>query len=282
MIDAWRRRTPSALLRSIWRNRLRRFRRRDSGRTDEREFPSLLRLVLEYALDVSLPFTIVIIAKDISHRAMSDSPTFRTMMLVYFNKLQGQPLDASNGTIGRVRDFYFSSDSWAIHCFIVDIGSWLSYYSVRLPASAVEAYNQDKKTISVKLTTLQVQLSATVESDESASKQSQEDMNGVDNVALRRNVAKLLPSKASVTFAPAEKNTFDSTDGRHPHLCSSEELRRNYTLRVCDGELGFVKNFILQHDDEWRLRYLVIQTSCWPGKMVLLPREYIEIGRAHV
>ena len=195
-------------------------------------------------------------------------------MLVPFNTLQGQPLDASNGTIGRVRDFYFSADDWAIDYFLTDIGSWFSYYSVLLPAAVVQGYNRDEKTISVELTTLQVQLSPTLESNKSASKQNR--MNGCDNVSLRPNVTELLPLRGAINVAPAEKNTCDQPDGRHQHLYSSEELRRNYTLRVCDGELSFVENFILQHDDEWQLRYLVIQISWWPGKTVLLPREYIE------
>lgn len=40
-------------------------------------------------------------------------------------QLYGKSLLASDGEIGRIKDFYFDDQSWAVRYVIADTGSWL-------------------------------------------------------------------------------------------------------------------------------------------------------------
>jgi uncharacterized protein YrrD len=40
-------------------------------------------------------------------------------------ELEGYAIHATDGAIGRVRDFYFDDESWVVRYFVVDTGAWL-------------------------------------------------------------------------------------------------------------------------------------------------------------
>ena len=49
-----------------------------------------------------------------------------------------------------------------------------------------------------------------------------------------------------------------------------------YTLQARDGEIGSVKESVID-DASWEIRYLVVATkNWWPGKKVLISPEWIE------
>ena len=47
-------------------------------------------------------------------------------MLRSIKQLYGDKLGASDGEIGRVKDFYFDNQSWAVRYPVADTGSWLA------------------------------------------------------------------------------------------------------------------------------------------------------------
>lgn len=57
-------------------------------------------------------------------------------------------------------------------------------------------------------------------------------------------------------------------------LRSAKKLS-GYGIDAGDGEIGRVKDLIL--DEDWRIRYLVVDTGKWlPGKKVLLSTDWIQ------
>jgi hypothetical protein len=73
-----------------------------------------------------------------------------------------------------------------------------------------------------------------------------------------------------VTEETAERQKADR------RLRSSAELMAGYSLHAQDGEIGRVKDFIVD-DESWQVRYLVIHTGVWfLGKDALLPPGWIE------
>ena len=46
-------------------------------------------------------------------------------MLRSIKQLYGDKLGASDGEIGRVKDFYFDDKHWAIRYVVADTGSWM-------------------------------------------------------------------------------------------------------------------------------------------------------------
>lgn len=58
------------------------------------------------------------------------------------------------------------------------------------------------------------------------------------------------------------------------HLRSTREIE-NYRLAAADGELGHVSDFLID-DEDWRIRYLVADTTQWlPGRTVLIAQQWL-------
>jgi len=47
------------------------------------------------------------------------------LMLRSVKQLYGDKLGASDGEIGRVKDFYFDDQNWVVRYLVADTGSWL-------------------------------------------------------------------------------------------------------------------------------------------------------------
>ena len=58
-------------------------------------------------------------------------------MLNYTKNLKGFAIHATDGELGKVDDFYFDDESWAIRYLTVDTGGWLSGRSVLISPIAV-------------------------------------------------------------------------------------------------------------------------------------------------
>jgi sporulation protein YlmC with PRC-barrel domain len=60
-----------------------------------------------------------------------------------------------------------------------------------------------------------------------------------------------------------------------PHLRSTQNVS-GYSIQASDGEIGHVKDFIIDNET-WAIRYLLIDTQNWlPGKKVLISPHWIE------
>jgi hypothetical protein len=47
-------------------------------------------------------------------------------MLRSMKDLEGYTIGATDGVIGRVKDFYFDDEAWVIRYLVVETGAWLS------------------------------------------------------------------------------------------------------------------------------------------------------------
>ena len=53
------------------------------------------------------------------------------------NSLTGNSIEASDGLIGEVEEFYFDDVSWKIRCLIVKTGDWFGGKKVVIPVAHV-------------------------------------------------------------------------------------------------------------------------------------------------
>jgi sporulation protein YlmC with PRC-barrel domain len=67
-------------------------------------------------------------------------------------QLLGDPLGASDGDIGHVKDFYFDDKSWTIGELIVKTGHLFSSNEVLIPVSKVDRISYEKSTVFLNLT----------------------------------------------------------------------------------------------------------------------------------
>ncbi|MDQ6632608.1 MAG: PRC-barrel domain-containing protein [Verrucomicrobiota bacterium] len=195
-------------------------------------------------------------------------------MLRSINKLKGYRLDASDGEIGHVKEFYFDDHSWKVRYLIADTGDWLSGRKVLISPQALGAINDHDKILQVKLSREQVEKSPSIEQDKPVSRQFEQEYANyfgwpsywLDPLAWNA-VPMALPANLIPKIPEQPKGD--------PHLRDTKEVT-GYHLQASDGEIGHVEDFILD-DEDWSIRYLVVDTrNWWPGKKVLLSPRWIK------
>jgi uncharacterized protein YrrD len=179
-------------------------------------------------------------------------------------------------TIGKVKEFYFDDRHWTVRYLVANTGTWQSGRQVLISPYALVAVNTDHENIVVDLTKKQIEDSPSLNSDMPVSRQFEESYYGYYSWPrywggphswgyypyIERNREKWND------FTPAEKK-WDH------HLRSSQEVT-GYHIQAEDGEVGHVKDFIID-DETWAIRYLVVNTSnWWAGKKVLVSPQWIE------
>jgi len=201
-------------------------------------------------------------------------------MLRAITILQGFAIQATDGEIGKVDQFYFDDETWAIRYLVVSTGSWLSGRRLLISPIAVTETNWTGKKLNVALTKKQVEGSPDINTDKPVSRQHEADTLGYYGYPFYWGGAFLWGSvsypagiRKSVAFEPSssktEKQLMDS------HLRSTSEVI-GYYVHAVDGEIGHVEDFLVD-EETWAIRYVEVDTrNWWSGKKVLVSPQWIQ------
>ena len=211
-------------------------------------------------------------------------------MLTNASSITGYAIAASDGELGKVSDFLFDDSSWLIRWLIVDTSHWLTGRKVLLPASALGHPDIGAKKFSVRLTKEQVKGSPDVDSELPVSRQMETNIydyygwspywgSGLYMGCFGYGyVGGMTPAPPPLGSRQREEEIARTrhTEG-DPHLRSIKAVT-GYHIHASDGEIGHVKDFLLE-DADWSVRFLVVDTkNWWPGKKVLIsPRSAKDI-----
>ncbi len=155
-------------------------------------------------------------------------------MLRGISDLKRFTIAATDGQLGSVNDLYFDDRSWAVRYLVVDAGPWLP--GRRLCVSPISVRSSDPTTLRLGSSMAQVAVSSV------SSAQPDE----------------VLP-----------ECLVRAGDGGDCHLQTATAVM-GYAIRAEDGEIGHVKD-ILVDDKAWAIRYLVVDTEdWWAGRTVLV------------
>jgi sporulation protein YlmC with PRC-barrel domain len=161
------------------------------------------------------------------------------------NSLLGYRMAAIDGKVGKVEDFYFDDQVWIIVYLIVKTGNWLSGRRVLISPVALIKGTDRHGTFPVTLTREQI-------------------VNGPDIHTDK-------PSPVNPTQAGKEY----AGGGGDPHLRSAHSIT-DYHIETPDGELGHLRDLIID-DETWHIKSLVIEMqNCLEGKQVILPLKHVK------
>jgi hypothetical protein len=200
-------------------------------------------------------------------------------------EISGYRILATDGDIGKVNDFFFDDEIWALRYVVVETGSWLlGGRKVLLVPSVVEQPEWDTQTLPVRLNKDQVKDSPEIDSDKPVSRQAEMELHEHYNWMPYWVVP---PYGITTPFAPKEMEREDVEEEKqgekrvlegersNPHLRSVNEVT-GYHIQALDGEIGHVEDFIAD-ESNWFIRYMVVDTRNWlPGRKVLIPPDWIE------
>jgi PRC-barrel domain len=92
-------------------------------------------------------------------------------MLRNVKKLEGFAIGATDGPIGKVKDFYFDDESWVIRYAVVDTNKWLGGRDVLISPYAMGQADWAGQTVPVTVSKERVKNSPSIGSDKPISRQ---------------------------------------------------------------------------------------------------------------
>ena len=209
-------------------------------------------------------------------------------MLRSVKQLEGFAIGASDGPIGKVKDFYFDDEAWVVRYLVADTSKWLGGRDVLISPYSLGKPDWDGKSLPVTVTKEQVRNSPGVDSDLPVSRQYERSYLGYYGYPYYWGSSGLwgqgfYPGALPLGTGYDPYDTYQgyvraptARDGDNdPHLRSCNSVTGHHILAT-DGEIGHVQGFLLD-DSTWSIRYLIVDTSnWWVGHKVLVSPEWIE------
>jgi hypothetical protein len=197
-------------------------------------------------------------------------------MLRRANELSGYQLGARDGSIGKVKEFYFDDLSWTIRYLVAETGNWLAGQKVLISPFALDPVHPDEKVIPVNLTKKQIEDSPSLDSNKPVSRQFEQQFYPYYGYPAYWGG----PFESGFADLPVQGQAnlpavADHTETVDPHLRSTHDVE-GHRIQALDGEIGHVKDFVID-DESWAIRYLIMDTqNWWPGEKVLISPRWID------
>ena len=193
--------------------------------------------------------------------------------------LKGYQLHSLDGEIGKVKDFYFDDHYWTIRYLVADTGNWLTGTQVLISPYALAAVNKEEHYIAIDLTKKQIEDSPSLNTDKPVSRQFEEGYYEYYGWPMYWGGPFMWGSYPSYPYIVRDlekwKEPAQGEKAWDPHLRSTQDVS-GYHIQAADGDIGHVKDFIID-DETWAIRYLIVATqNWWPGKKVLISPQWIE------
>ncbi len=196
----------------------------------------------------------------------------------------GYPVEALDGTLGKVKDILFDDRHWRMRYLVIDTGRWLPGQKVLVsPHHAKQPETGwGGKHFPVELTKEQIKDAPKLDEHSPVSRQYEKE--------YARYYQQSQPywsgpytwgfSQSPIFHPPVDstEHPFQEERARHAeildhisesHLRSAREVI-GYHIDARDDSFGHVDDFIID-DEKWKLQYMVIDTRNWlPGRKCLI------------
>jgi hypothetical protein len=190
----------------------------------------------------------------------------------------GFTIRATDGELGKVHEFYFDDATWTIRYMVAETGSWLSGRKALIALVALGKPDWESRTFSVNLSCAQVRNSPDIDTERPVYRQHEEEIHKYYEwpAYWQGGYGGTLGITPYPLFEiPSMQESTAMKSKEDPHLRSTRRVT-GYHIHATDGEIGHVEDFIVD-DENWALRYLVVDTGHWlPGRQVLISPQWIK------
>lgn len=216
-------------------------------------------------------------------------------MLISAATLQDYGITASDGDIGKIDRLFFDDEQWTIRYLVVDTGKWLPGRRVLISPAAVDGVDGYGGHVRVNLTREQIRNSPDVDTDQPVSRQHETDLNAYYGYGAYWGAGGLWgpvyyppgimapgPTAAGSMATMPPTTVAEGLPRQEPegdsHLRSTKEVS-GYHVQATDGSIGHIDGFLID-DQTWAIRYLIVDTSNWPGgrSVLISPRWVREVN----
>jgi hypothetical protein len=193
-------------------------------------------------------------------------------MLRSVKEIVGYTLAATDGEIGRCKDFLVDDTHWTIRYMVADTSRWLPGRKVLISPISFDAPDWESRLFPVRLSKEQIKEAPNLDEDAPVSRQYEVkyySYYGWPHYWGGAGVWGLGHHPHLLFVEKREGQETKDEDSGDPHLRSVNEIK-GYNIQATDDEIGHVEDFIVD-DETWTIRYLVVDTRNWlPGKKVLV------------
>jgi sporulation protein YlmC with PRC-barrel domain len=186
----------------------------------------------------------------------------------------GYTIKATDGELGKVHDFFFDEATRTIRYMVVETGTWLSGRKVLISLAAMGKPDWETSTFAVNLTCDQVRKSPDIDIEKPVYPHHEAELHSYYEWPEYWGGG--YGGALGVTPFPIfeVENIGEPELLGEPHLRSMRSIT-GFEIEATDGEIGHVKDCIVE-DAKWTIKYLVIDTGNWlPGKKILVPSSWI-------
>jgi len=204
-------------------------------------------------------------------------------MLRSVKSLEGFSIGATDGTIGKVKDFYFDDEAWVIRYAVVNTNPWLGHEVLISPYALGQA-DWAEEVLPVTITKRQVEHSPGVDTDRPISRQYEASYLGYYDYPFYWGGTGIwgvrdYPGTVFTDMCPNALRGYlrapSAAPNTNPHLRSCNDVMGHH-IHARDGEIGHVQGFLVD-DYLWSVRYLIVNTSnWWVGHQVTISPEWIQ------
>jgi sporulation protein YlmC with PRC-barrel domain len=207
-------------------------------------------------------------------------------MLHILSELNNFAIEATDGKVGKVKDFYFDDRHWVIKYLVVEIESALGNHKILLSSAVIKHLNYGEKSVVIDMSLSDLNDSPRIDASLSVSPLNEIDYlsyygyafywdNNLQNSPSHSDEA-VVGSSDSVSVESIENNedifvAIDSVRRMYGdrHLRSCCEIV-GYHIQANDGEIGSLQSMLVD-DDTWAIQCCVTKTSnLWFGHQVLI------------
>jgi hypothetical protein len=204
-------------------------------------------------------------------------------MLRSMKGMEDYSIGATDGVIGRVKDFYFDDVAWVIRYLVVQTGE----RKVLISPISIGRPDWSKKILPVSLTRKQVRDSPDIDTNKPVSRQHEMGYLGYYGYGNYWGggglwgagfYPDLLQAGLQISpDSPSPQPQAGSLPGHQqsdPHLRSGNAVMRYY-VHATDGDIGHVEGLLVD-ETSWAIRYVIVDTSnWWLGHQVIVAPEWI-------
>lgn len=183
-----------------------------------------------------------------------------------------------DGKIEKINNFYFSGNPWVVRYIAVNKGGMLNKRLVLVSIAFVQEVNKKKKEISLDLTLNQIINSPDVVEEEEISCQKEMEVShyyalGYYWIGNNPWGKVLLPEDLKNAGIPDLEP--DSNKKAHTNLQSIREVLK-YHVQVEDGEIGYVKDMVINFRT-WTIDFFILNSqNILPGKTILASSGWLK------
>jgi uncharacterized protein YrrD len=199
------------------------------------------------------------------------------------NNLLRYTMEATDGLIGDVKEFYFDDKTWHIRYLIVKTGGWLSGREVLISPVALLKEKWRNGLFPVNLTKKQISSSPDIDTDKPVARQQEIEL--YSHYQWESYWGSCFfgggSMGVSMPFPVVDRKVLIEADKNHKHADDDIHLRSTaivtgYHIHATDEEIGHVNDFIID-DKTWQIKFIIVDTHNWfGGKKVMVPVHLIK------